>query len=244
MVKKKEEKILNDIEKRCNELQGRMNMVEKPLVLLTAWLNRNTNNINSLFAKADQLNSWMQEGYFDEMNYKTTTEKILGILREFEKKFTEMYKLFLFDFRQSKRVEHKLSRIEKDAILVSSEEKGKMRNDVLGELERLREAEKRFNKIIGSIRLCWKKTRELANDLKAERKLYEDYLKTGRVKKLKEDTRIHKIENELKYMQNIIAPADGEVQNNLTHIGNIILTLKSHVPALKKGAKSVTIKAA
>ncbi|MBN2111501.1 hypothetical protein JW707_00210 [Candidatus Woesearchaeota archaeon] len=244
MVKEKEEKILDDIDARCDEIQSRLNMIEKPLVLLTAWLNRSSGNINTLFATAEQLNSWMEQGYFDEMNYMTSAQKILGLLREFEAQFVKMYRLFLFDFRETKRAENKLIRIEKDEIVLSSEEKGSMREDILGELGRIREAEKRFNKIIGSIRLCWKKTRELANDLRDEKKLYEEYIKTGRVKELKDKTRMGKIEQELKYMRDIIAPADGEVQSNLTLISNAILTLKSHVPALKKGAKYVTVRAA
>jgi hypothetical protein len=220
-----------------------MNMVEKPLVILTAWLNRNTGNINTLFATADQINSWMEEGYFDEMNYKVAAQKIFSILQEFEGQFKKMRNLFLFDFRQAKQVENKLSRIEKDEILISSEEKGKMRADVIGELERVRDAEKKFNEVIGNIRLCWKKTRELANDLQEERKLYGHYLKTGRVGVLKEKTRMAKIEHELKYMRDVIAPADGKIQINLTHIINTILTLKAHVPALKHGAKYVTLAA-
>lgn len=248
MAKEKEEKILDDIEKRCEDLQSRIGMIEKPLQLLTAWIHANKGNIDTLFANAATFRSWYspppgKKVFFDELEYSAAASKIFGVLEPFHKKMKQISSMLLFDFREVKRAENKLVRIEREELALSAEEKGKMRQDVLGELRRVKDCEKRFNQIIGSIRLFWAKTRELVADLAAEKELYADFLNKGYIKKLKDDSRMEKIEKEFKFMRDIIAASSGTVQTNLTRIGSSILTLQSHVPALKQGAKYVTIPA-
>ncbi len=244
MADKKEEKLLDDIEKRTKELQERIDLVDKPLRLLPAWMNLHAHSINRLFAVSQQFYSFLESGQFDEVYAHNAVQVILQILRALEKELKENKRLLWKDIRAAKRADKMLIRIERDDIAVSGEEKGRMRGDILGELKRMKGAERLFNQILGDIRFYTWKIREIWNDVNDEIKMLEGYLKDKNIKKLKEENRIKKIEKEIEYIRKVIVPSESKVHLNMIYIVNMLHTLHSHVAALKAGAKHVIVPAA
>jgi hypothetical protein len=244
MDSKKEEKLLDDIDERTEELQSRMSAFERTLLLLPAWMNKNISRIDGLFATAEQLKSWVENGHYDEVDYFHAVNSMLDALRPLHNIIDYNRRILYGDIGDEKRAARILSRIEKEEIALSEEEKGEAREGTLQELARIQDAEKKFNMIIGSLRLFTFKLREIEEDARHEIGLLEGYLKHKKINELKEATRMGKIERDIDFIRTIIVPGEGNVQNNAHQIDSTLQTLRAHTRALKRGAKFVTMPAA
>lgn len=246
-IRKKEGKILDDIEKRIRDLQGRLKIIERPLQIFTNWMWGSRQAIANLWADAEELKSWIKGGYFDEVKYSLKINKILRVLEQFETTVRRMADSFRAELGAVEKAEEKLLEIERDEIAISEEERGYMRKDVFGELARLKKAEEMFNQITEAIRRFWEKTIKLAEDLKTEKELYEKYLygkpgKKGNIKMLVDETGIKKIEADVDYIISEILPSGKIVRKNIYLINLAITTLNVHVKGLKSGLEFVTEK--
>lgn len=244
MADKKEEKVLDDIEKRIKDLDERIDHIEQPLKLIPAWMNLHRHSINELFAIGPRLRKRLESEHFDEVKVFQEVVFTVQVLKALEKELKRNKDLLWKDVRAMNRAKKVLIRIERDEIVLSEKEQGRIRSDVLGELSRLKTAEKSFNKMLEYVRVFVWKIREVWDDVNEEIKILEAYLKDKEIKKLRGETRMMKIEVEIGYILTHIVPDEGLVQKNLIYIHNTLLTLKSHVSALKGGAKYVTVPAA
>jgi hypothetical protein len=244
MAKEKEARLLDDVEERTEDLQKRMLTFERTLLLLPAWMNRNVSLIDGLFATAEQVKGWIEGGHYDEVDYFNAVNSMLNALKPLHRTIDYNRRILYGDIGDEKRAEGILMKIEKEEIALSEEEQGEVREGILQELARLKEAEKKFNLIIGSLRLFTFKLREIENDVRHEIGLLEGYLKDKKINELKKATRMGKIERDIDFLRQVIVPGEGNVQKNASWIDSALQTLRNHTAALKRGAKFVTVPAA